>query len=156
MRVLVDENTAVQVMEPLKHLLPRHEVHHVAEIGWKGKKDEPLLRDAGRAAYHALLTLDRQQLRDPDECKAIKASGLHHIRYEQRRQGLAGLALAIGAVIAAMPAVMAELEAAEGQRLVRIVSLDPNAKRFEITDPAEDPPPYWPRRRPAPPRSRRR
>jgi PIN like domain len=136
MRVLVDENTAVQVMEPLKHLLPRHEVHHVAEIGWKGKKDEPLLRDAGRAAYHALLTLDRQQLRDPDECKAIKASGLHHIRYEQRRQGLAGLALAIGAVIAAMPAVMAELEAAEGQRLVRIVSLDPNAKRFEITDPA--------------------
>jgi hypothetical protein len=135
-------------MEPLRHLLPRHQVDHLAELGWKGKKDKPLLADAGRAGYDVFLTLDRQQLNDPDECKAIKASGIHHVRYEQRRPGLPGLALAIGAVIAAMPAVMLELEAARGQRLVRIVSLDHNAKRYDAIDPAIAPPAYWPRRRP--------
>jgi len=82
-----------------------------------------------------------------EECKAIKESGLHHVRFSQRREGLAGLASALGSVIAAMPAVMEELEQADGQRLVRIVSLDPGRRRFEIIDPSKDPPSYWPRRR---------
>lgn len=110
MRLLVDENTALQLMEPLRHLLRAHEVKHVSEIGWRGKKDQLLLGDAGRAGYEAFLTLDQAQLADPDECRAIRDSGMHHIRYEQRVQGLDGLALAIGAVIAAMPAVMTHLE----------------------------------------------
>jgi len=82
-----------------------------------------------------------------EECKAIKESGLHHVRSSQRREGLAGLASALGSVIAAMPAVMEELEQADGQRLVRIVRLDPGRRRFEIIDPSKDPPSYWPRRR---------
>jgi PIN like domain len=155
MRILVDENTAVQLIGPLRHLLPRHEVVHITDIGWSGKKDRPLLRDAGRRTYEVFLTRDSNQLNDPEECRAIKASGLHHVRYEQRKTGLAGLALALGAVIAAMPAVMAELEAADGQRLVHIVSLDPGRRRFEAIDPARDPPRYWPGN-PGASRSRRR
>lgn len=144
MRLLVDENTALQLMEPLRHLLRAHEVKHVSEIGWRGKKDQLLLGDAGRAGYEAFLTLDKAQLADPDECRAIRDSGMHHIRYEQRVQGLDGLALAIGAVIAAMPAVMTHLEDAGSQRLVRITSLDPAHRRYEAVNPAVDPPPYWP------------
>jgi len=66
------------------------------------------------------------------------------VRYGQRQQGARGLALAMGAVIAAMPMVMQELEIASGQRLVHIAGLDPR-RRFEIVDPRKKPPsPYWP------------
>jgi len=46
-----------------------------------------------------------------------------------------------------MPKVMEELAASNGQRLVRIVVLDPTpARRFEIADPKREPPsPYWSR-----------
>ena len=67
------------------------------------------------------------------------------MRYRQRYDlGLSGLALALGALISAMPFVVAELMSAGGQRLVRISSLDPGA-RYQTTDPQTDPPKYWPR-----------
>jgi hypothetical protein len=37
MRVLIDEDTAVQQLKPLRHLLSRHTLDHVALINWKGK-----------------------------------------------------------------------------------------------------------------------
>jgi hypothetical protein len=143
MRVLIDEDTPIQVVGPLKHLLRRHLIDHVAEKGWKGKKDRFLLRDAKNAGYDVIITRDHNQLSDPAECTAIKRSGLHHVTYSQKREGMAGLALAIGAVIAAMPLVMAELERADSQRLVRIAGLEP-ARRYKVTDPTRDPPAYWP------------
>lgn len=144
MRVLVDEDTAVQVVPVLRHLLPRHEIRHITDIGWTSKKDRPVLRDAARAGYQVFLTKDRNQLDDPAECSEIKRSKLHHVRYSQRQQGLRGLGLALGAIISAMPLVVEELERADGQRLVRINGLDPT-RRFEMVDPARKPPSYWPR-----------
>jgi hypothetical protein len=79
------------------------------------------------------------------ETDAIKRSGLHHVRYGQRYDlGLSGLALALGALIAAMPLVMADLAKATGQRLVRINGLEPRG-RHQIIDPINEPPRYWPR-----------
>ena len=145
MRLLIDEDTAVQLIEPLRHVLFGHDVTHVSGLSWKGKKDLRVLPDAKNAGFHALITKDRAQLNDPRECAAIKKSGLHHIRYAQRVEGMRGLALAIGAVIAAMPMVVQELENATGQRLVQVISLEPR-RRFEITDPRKTPPAaYWPR-----------
>jgi hypothetical protein len=72
-----------------------------------------VLPDARDAGYNVLITRDRAQFSDPRECDAIKKPGLHHIRYAQR-QGARGLALALGAIIAAMPMVMEELEIATG------------------------------------------
>jgi hypothetical protein len=146
MRILVDEDTAVQVIGPLRHLLTGHEVAHVSEVSWKGKKDRQVLPDARKAGYHIIITRDRSQLSDPRECVAIKKSGLHHIRYTQRPTGKRGLALALGAIIAAMPMVMDELvEAGSSQRLVEIVAIDPR-RRYNSTDPQRTPPsPYWPR-----------
>jgi hypothetical protein len=88
MRLLIDEDTAVQIIEPLRHVLLGHEVAHVAELSWKGKKDLRVLPDAKNAAFHALITRDRAQFNDPRECDAIKRSGLHHIRYAQRQEGM--------------------------------------------------------------------
>ncbi len=145
MRVLIDEDTAVQVMGPLRHVLLGHQVTHVCEVSWKGKKDRQVLPDAKKAGYHVLITRDRAQPNDPRECDAIKKSGLHHVRYTQRHDGMRGLALAVGALIAAMPMVMEQLAEADAQRLVKITSIEPR-QRFDITDPRRTPPSqYWPR-----------
>jgi hypothetical protein len=145
MRILIDEDTAVQLVQPLQHVLIGHEVRHIHDLSWKGKKDRHVLPDAKNVGYHVLITKDHAQLSDPRECDAIKKSGLHHVRYEQRVQGARGLALALGAIIAAMPMVVEELENADSQRLVRITSIDSRPRsRFEVTDPRRNPPSaYW-------------
>jgi len=145
MRVLLDEDVASQSVEPLQRVLRNHQVHHVHTLGWSSKKDLFVLRDAAAQGFEVLVTNDASQLDDPDETDAIKKSGLHHVRYGQRYDlGLTGLALALGALIAAMPLVMADLAKVTGQRLVRINGLDPRG-RHEVVDPAKSPPRYWPR-----------
>jgi hypothetical protein len=143
MRVLLDEDVPEQVIGVLRHLLRGHTVTHVHDLGWSGKKDIPLYRDAV-GKFDVIITNNHRQLDDPDETRQIKKSGLHHISYGQRVDGLRGLALAIGAIVAAMPAVMDELAVAGGQRLVSIHGLAPK-RRYDITDPKRNPPRYWPR-----------
>jgi len=45
MRLLLDEDVPVQLLEPLRHLLFGHQVEHTDQLGWKGKKDRFLLPD---------------------------------------------------------------------------------------------------------------
>lgn len=82
MRLLLDEDVPAPLTELLKHLLRGHQVDHVYGIGWGGKKDLNLFPDAAKAGYDALLTNNLRQFNDPDECKAIQRSGLHHIGYD--------------------------------------------------------------------------
>ena len=146
MRILIDENVPLQMLEMLRRLLPEHEVRHVSEIKWAGKKDLALLPDAARKGFAAFLTKDGRQLDDPAETAAIKKSGMHHIRFSHGHKGMVGLGLAMGAVIAAMPLVVRELEQTEGQQLVHIKGLNPGSKqRFDLVNPATAPPRYWPR-----------
>jgi PIN like domain len=143
MQILIDEDTAVQILDPLRHVLIGHDVKHINDVNWKSKKDRHVLPDAKNAGYDVFITKDRAQLSDPRECDAIKRSGLHHIRYTQRSEGARGLALALAAIIAAMPMVVEELANAKGQRLVKITAVEPR-NRFEVTDPLRNPPsPYW-------------
>ncbi|MGC4937100.1 DUF5615 family PIN-like protein [Kribbella sp. DT2] len=145
MRILLDEDVAVQVLDPLRHVLRGHRVEHVHKLGWSGKKDLFVLRDAAAQHYEVLVTNDASQLDDPVEAAAIKKSGLHHVRYRQKYDlGVTGLALALGAVVSAMPYVVAELAMADGQRLVRILSIEPGGRHVTV-DPAAAPPKYWPR-----------
>ncbi|ADB35846.1 hypothetical protein Kfla_6856 [Kribbella flavida DSM 17836] len=145
MRILLDEDVALQVLEPLRHVLRDHRVDHVQRLGWSGKKDLFVLRDAAAQHFEVLVTNDARQLDDPAETAAIKKCGLHHVRFRQRYElGLNGLALALGAVVSAMPFVVAELAAASGQRLVRISSIQASG-RHSTVDPSADPPKYWPR-----------
>lgn len=120
----------------------------VDDLHWKSKKDVNLLADAAGRGFQAILTNDSKQLDDVGECRAIRDSGLHHIRYRQHTgrgesDGLQGLALAMGAILAAMRHVVRELEQADGQRLVLIQEIR-NERRHEMTDPRLDPPVYWP------------
>ena len=38
MRLLIDEDTAVQLVEPLRRVLLGHQVAHISDLSWKGKK----------------------------------------------------------------------------------------------------------------------
>jgi hypothetical protein len=142
MRILLDADTPIQMLLVLRHVLPKHRVDHVHDKGWSRKKDTALLKDAAAADYDVFVTNDWNQLDDPSETDAIKRSRMHHVRYNQRRAGLKGLALAIGAVVAAMPYVIEFLEQADSQQLVRIAGLDQN-NRFDSVDPSRNPPRYW-------------
>lgn len=143
MRLLLDEDVPIQTLVVLQHVLRGHEVKHVHEMRWSGKRDLYLYQDAA-GRFEIVVTNDHRQLQDPEETARIKKSGVHHVSYTQRVSGVKGLALAIGAIIASMPAVVEALEAANGQRLVEIHGLDPN-RRYRIIDPRRDPPRYWPR-----------
>lgn len=142
MKILLDEDVPIQVPDLLRRVLPTHTVDHVDALQWKGKHDVSFLRDAAQRGYEAIVTNDKKQLADPDECDAIKASGMHHVRYAQRTPGLEGLALAIASIIAAMPTLIAALTGADGQRLAQIVGIS-RTERFKMSDPKVDPPPYW-------------
>jgi hypothetical protein len=41
-----------------------------------------------------------------------------------------------------MPAIVEELERADGQRLVKVTAISPQ-KRFQVVDPSKLPPRYW-------------
>jgi hypothetical protein len=56
MRILIDEDTAVQLVDPLRCVLVGHDVAHVAGLSWKGKKDRHVLPDAKQAGFQILIT----------------------------------------------------------------------------------------------------
>lgn len=158
MKVLLDEDVPVQVLEALRQVLGGHEVHHVNTIRWMNKKGLALLPDAAGRGYRVFVTNDRNQLRDVDESRAIRDSGMHHVRYDQdTTRGIEGLALAMASLLAAAVPCLRDLNAAPGQRLVHVRSVSPHqrAPRYEVVDPVTDPPAYWPRSGAAPRRPRR-
>lgn len=103
-----------------------------------------MLPDAARRSYDVLVTNDSRQLDNPDETRAIRDSGMHHVRYHQdTRRGVDGLASAMAAVMAAIRPIVRELEASKTQLLIEIQRLA-QGKRHTAVDPAIDPPPYRP------------
>jgi hypothetical protein len=144
-RVLLDENVPIQALPILQRTLIGHQIDHVETINWKSKFDHHLLPDTAGRGYAAFVTKDANQLSDPKETRLIRKSKLHHIRFDQD-QGVPGFARAVAAVVAAMPDVMKDLEAADGQRLVHISKMSPR-KRHVLVNPKTHPPAYWHRTR---------
>jgi PIN like domain len=145
MRVLVDEGMPVQVLPALR-LNKQHEFDHIEDLHWKGKQDTQLFADAAARRYDAVLTLDLDELASVEEARALKRSGLHHIGIHQGRsaQGIRGIARVISSVIVAMPYVLADLDAANGQRIVELTLLSAT-RRHQTIDPRRNTMrfPYW-------------
>lgn len=148
MKLLLDENVPAPMTSTVKILLllRSHDVQHVNDIpGWSGIKDLHLYGKAKDAEFHVVLTNDAKQMNRKLEVQAIARSGLHRIQYPHKRDGLAGLGLAMAVVCAALPTVLQELTAADGQRLVNLRAIDPGRDhRYVVRDPAFDPPKFWP------------
>jgi hypothetical protein len=143
MKLLLDEDVPEPLVGLLQKVLIEHEVVHVGDLRWKSKKDIPLYADARSRGFDVILTNDLSQFNDPDECTAIRRSGMHHVTYELA-DGLEGLALACASILAAMRPVVGALAAAPSQRIVRIASVSKRRSSFTVTNPATDAPsPYW-------------
>jgi hypothetical protein len=124
MKILLDEQLAVQLLDPLGRNRD-HEFVHVDQLGWKGKKDKFLFPDAASKGFDAIVGLDVDQLADPDEWKSLRKSDLHHISVRQGRtvKGRKGLARVMASLIVAMPYVVEELAEADDQRIVEVTLL---------------------------------
>lgn len=146
MDVLVDEGVPVPVLEPLRRSNRGHAFTHVTELRWDGRKDRSLFAAASRRGFEAIIALDVDQLVEPAEWRALKASRLHHISLRQGRtvQGASGLARVLASLIVAMPYVLAELDGADGQRIVEVSLLSATA-RHRSFDPRQEQRryPYW-------------
>jgi hypothetical protein len=81
MKILLDEDVPEQVITVLQHVLRGHQVDHVTRIGWSGEPDKRLYPDAAKRRYDVLVTNDAAQVSDPDECQAVKRSGIHRVSY---------------------------------------------------------------------------
>jgi hypothetical protein len=146
-KLLLDENVPAPVTSTVKTLLRRsHDVQHVIDMpGWSGTKDPHLYGKAKDAGFEVVVTNDAKQMNRKLEVEAIAKSGLHRIQYPHKQDGLAGLGLAIATVCAALPSVLQELTAADGQRLVTLKGVDPGRDhRYGVRNPATDPPKFWP------------
>src|SRR5215469_12968383 len=125
-----------------------HDVRHVIDIpGWSGTKDLHLYGKAKDAGFEVVITNDAKQMNRKLAVEATTKSGLHRIQYPHKQDGLAGLGLAMATVCAALPSVLQELAAADGQRLVTLKGIDPGRDhRYGVRNPAADPPKFWPQR----------
>jgi hypothetical protein len=147
-KLLLDENVPAPMTSTVKTLLRRsHDVQHVIDVpGWSGTKDLQLYAKTKEAGFQLVVTNDAKQMNRKSEVEAIAKSGLHRVQYPHRQNGLGGLGLAMATVCAALPSVLQELAAADGQRLVTLRAIDPGRDhRYAVRDPANDPPKFWPR-----------
>jgi PIN like domain len=146
-KLLLDENVPAPITSTVKTLLRRsHDVQHVIDLpGWSGTKDLHLYGKAKDAGYEVVVTNDAKQMNRKLEVEAIAKSGLHRVQYPHKQDGLTGLGLAMAAVCTALPSVLQELAATDGQRLVTLKGLDPGRDhRYGVRNPAIDPPKFWP------------
>ena len=141
MKILIDEDVAEPFVAMLVHLLPAHEITSVRACGWSGKKDVPLYADAAHRGFNVLVSANHHQLLIPDEVRAIRKSKMHVVHYEQA-DGISGLGRTAGGLLAAIVPIIAELDSARSQLLVRIPCISAR-KRHEVTDPRKNPPAYW-------------
>lgn len=139
--MLIDEDVAEPFVAMLVHLLPTHEITSVRTCGWSGKKDVPLYADAAKRGYDVMVSANHRQLLNPDEVTAIRKSKMHVIHYEQA-EGISGLGRTAAGLLTAIVPVIAELDSANSQLLVRIPCMS-SRKRHEVTDPRKKPPEYW-------------
>lgn len=99
------EGLAVLAVGALTHPQPvGRQRFHPGGIG----NQAPALDRAGRDP--PIVTNDLGQLNDPEETRAIRKSGMHHIRYTVK-PGRDGLGRAMGAILAAAGPLFRDLEA---------------------------------------------
>lgn len=146
MRLLLDENVSRPLHHAITAFVLNHEIVHLLDLDrWSGTKDEKLYPRAAAEGFQVVLTNDARQMQRPREVAAIAASGLHRVEYPHKHPGLAGVGLAIATIAAGLPAALALLTEADGQRLVTLRGIDPTpASRLRVVDPAVSPPKYWP------------
>ncbi|MCS5733224.1 PIN-like domain-containing protein [Herbiconiux daphne] len=108
MKVYLDENLPPFVATPLAMVYQEHTFATFDDEKLGGMHDIPLLRTLRERGYDAIVTRDRAQLRDPDERRAVRDSGLRWIGVADKRlRGLEQITITVSTLIAGMRFVFA-------------------------------------------------
>lgn len=103
MKVYLDENLPPFVAQPLAVVYQDHTFATWQDEGLKGTDDIPLLATLRERGFHAIVTRDRMQLKDPEERRAIADSGLRWIGVPDKRlKGLEQITITVSTLIAGM------------------------------------------------------
>jgi hypothetical protein len=121
--VLLDEGVPEPLSVILAMLEPTHTFRHVNDLGWMGIKDPVLFARAAAASFEVIVALDRNQLTNAAEWKALKKANLHHISIKQSKQtqGARGQMRILASLAVAMPRALDDLVTASGGQIVDIV-----------------------------------
>jgi hypothetical protein len=138
--VLLDEDVPRPIVPVIERLCHAHTFDTVHGLGWSGKTDVALYRDARKRKFEVMVSGNTGQLRSPDELEAIRKSGLHVIYYEQGDGSGGAMRIAAG-ILGSLGAILSELVTATEQTIVKIPLL--RANRHLVIDKAALP--YWPR-----------
>lgn len=94
----LDENLTPDLAEPLCRVYRRHRFATATRWQLRSVDDVDLIADLGRRECDAIVTMDRQQLENPDERDALRAAGLHWIGVPQTGTGGALLLAVLTAI----------------------------------------------------------
>ncbi len=107
MHFFIDQNINQQAPHALSAIYLRHHFDHAFRLGMHELKDEELFRELQRLGYDAIITKDRNQLRDPAERAGLRSAGLHWIGYNSKgHPGLTGIALETSTIVSGLPYVL--------------------------------------------------
>jgi hypothetical protein len=76
-KFFLDHNLSPRLIKPLVTIHPKHSFGCALEEGLTATEDIPLFAELADRQFEAIITRDRNQLSDPEECAALQASGLH-------------------------------------------------------------------------------
>lgn len=103
MKVYLDENLPSFVARPLSVVYAAHTFRTCEDEDLRGLDDVPLLATLRERGFHAIVTRDRNQLKDPDERGAVVSSGLRWIGVADKKlSGLEQITITVSTLIAGM------------------------------------------------------
>lgn len=103
MKVYLDENLPPFVARPLAVVYQDHTFATFEDEELQGVLDIPLMRTLRERGFDAIVTKDRNQLKDPDERRAVAESGLRWIGVADKKlKGLEQIAITVSTLIAGM------------------------------------------------------
>jgi len=102
-KVYLDENLPPFVARPLAVVYQDHTFATFEDEELQGVLDIPLMRTLRERGFDAIVTKDRNQLKDPDERRAVAESGLRWIGVADKKlKGLEQIAITVSTLIAGM------------------------------------------------------
>jgi hypothetical protein len=125
LRILLDEDVPQCLVDSLRSVLSEHEVTSLHDLGWEGKTDIALFRDAAKRGYAVLFTCNVGQLNDDKERAALVRSKLHHVLVPQHpRMGSRGPARTTAEVLLVVRGIVEEIARSSEQLLFEVPSLN--------------------------------
>jgi hypothetical protein len=128
--VLLDEGVPEPLSVILAMLEPTHTFRHVNDLGWMGIKDPLLFERAAASSFEVIVALDRNQLTNAAEWRALKKARLHHVSIKQSKQtqGARGQMRILASLAVAMPRALDDLSAADGGQIVEVAIISDTAR----------------------------